>query len=139
MEKNQNETGMTLSRRRSEVIHCSRNLMEKKLCPTNPIASHSWSSFIIALSRDQAGRLPLDTVHAANRVACVARPARSHPRPRRCRNGGDGGASSGSSGDREGHRGRDGGRRGATGGSDAGGGRPAPPPHGSRASRGASG
>ena len=36
IEKNQNATGMTLARARSEAIHCTTKRMVKKPCATNP-------------------------------------------------------------------------------------------------------
>src|SRR4029450_461179 len=50
MEKNQNDTGMTLSRRFSDAIHCTRKRMEKKACPRNPIVSQKCSAFMFPRS-----------------------------------------------------------------------------------------
>ena len=41
MEKNQNDSGMTLSCLFSEMIYWTTKRMEKNACPTNPTDSHS--------------------------------------------------------------------------------------------------
>lgn len=46
IEKNQNDIGITLSRRFSEAIHWTRNRMEKKAWPRNPIDSQTCSLLI---------------------------------------------------------------------------------------------
>src|SRR5260370_15362218 len=50
MEKNQKETGITLSFLRSDAIHWTRKRIEKKACPRNPIVSQKCSDVIIAPS-----------------------------------------------------------------------------------------
>src|SRR3990167_1123402 len=52
IEKNQKETGMTLSFLRSEAIHCTRNRIEKNACPRNPTDSQSVS---VLMSSDLTG------------------------------------------------------------------------------------
>src|SRR5574341_1513646 len=47
MEKNQNETGITLSFFRSEAIHWTRNRMEKNACPRKPTDSQTCSVLIM--------------------------------------------------------------------------------------------
>src|SRR6266542_4469929 len=47
MEKNQNETGMTLSFLRSDAIHWTRKRMEKNACPKKPTDSQRCSVLII--------------------------------------------------------------------------------------------
>src|SRR6266545_8355479 len=53
MEKNQKETGITLSLLRSEAIHCTRNRLKKKACPRKPIDSQNCSVVMISASLDQ--------------------------------------------------------------------------------------
>src|SRR5689334_19949748 len=50
MEKNQKETGITLSFLRSDAIHCTRNRIEKKAWPRKPTASHKCSDVIMLVS-----------------------------------------------------------------------------------------
>src|SRR5258705_10638637 len=56
MEKNQKETGITLSFRRSEAIHCTRKRLKKKACPRKPIDSQNCSVVMIGASLDHRCR-----------------------------------------------------------------------------------
>src|SRR5437867_12770263 len=47
MEKNQNETGMTLSFLRSDATHCTRKRMEKNACPRKPTDNQTCSVLIM--------------------------------------------------------------------------------------------
>src|SRR6266536_1704140 len=47
IEKNQNETGITLSFLRSDAIHCTRKRMEKNACPKKPTDSQRCSALIM--------------------------------------------------------------------------------------------
>src|SRR5678815_456267 len=53
MEKNQNDTGITLSRRFSDAIHCTRKRMEKKACPRKPTVSQKCSALMFPRSRGE--------------------------------------------------------------------------------------
>jgi len=50
VEKNQNETGITLSFFRSEAIHCTRKRPEKNACPRNPTVNQKCSEVIIDMA-----------------------------------------------------------------------------------------
>src|SRR6185295_12338683 len=52
MEKNQKETGITLSLLRSEAIHCTRKRLKKKACPRKPMDSQNCSVVMIGASLD---------------------------------------------------------------------------------------
>src|SRR5215469_3574694 len=47
MEKNQNETGITLSFLRSDATHCTRKRIEKNACPRKPSDSQRCSVLIV--------------------------------------------------------------------------------------------
>src|SRR6266568_4620166 len=49
IEKNQNETGTTLSFLRSEAIHCTRKRLEKNAWPRNPTDSQRCSVVIMSV------------------------------------------------------------------------------------------
>src|SRR6266498_61649 len=66
MEKNQKETGITLSFLRSEAIHCTRKRLKKKACPRKPIDSQNCSVVMIGASLDQQ----LESGHAKVPRAC---------------------------------------------------------------------
>src|SRR4029453_4046140 len=69
MEKNQKETGTTLSLRRSEAIHCTRKRLKKKACPRKPIDSQNCSVVMIGASLDHRswGRATQRFYQLANR------------------------------------------------------------------------
>src|SRR4029077_11980683 len=100
MEKNQKETGITLSFFRSDAIHCTRKRIEKNACPRKPIVSQKCSDVIIVPSPRWPGATgpdqppTLSEVSEGRKEFRRARPARWDPRGT-LRAGGRGGGGNG--------------------------------------------